>query len=104
MLFKKIPGDPQLHFFISKCKYCGKEYIKVQNKTGLCSDDCRCKSTQDSKAKYQQKRRLQIKNGTLIERDKPLGTMYLSKHAFVDDWDRELSSIRKECRRSGVKS
>ena len=104
MLFKRIPGDPQLRFEVRKCKYCGKKYIKLQNKTSLCSDECRHKSTQDSKAKYQQKRRLQIKNGTLIERDKPLGTMYLSKHAFVDDWDRELSSIRKECRRIGVKS
>ena len=95
MLFKRIPGDPQLRFEVRKCKYCGKKYIKLQNKTSLCSDECRHKSTQDSKAKYQQKRRLQIKNGTLIERDKPLGTMYLSKHAFVDDWDRELSRDRK---------
>ena len=70
---------------ISKCKYCGKPYTKTENKTAFCSDKCRHKSIQDSKAKYQRKRRLQIKRGTLIERDK------------------QLESIIKERRRIGVK-
>ena len=102
MLFKKIPGDPQLRFFVSKCKYCGKDYIKLQNKTGLCSDECRHKSNQDSKARYQQKRRLLIKHGELVEYDKELGTTFLSGHALVDNWNHEHQRILAEKGRVGI--
>ena len=104
MLFHKIPGDPQLRFYISKCKYCGTTYTKTENKTMYCSDKCRHKSKQDSKAKYQRKRRKLIKDGILISNERNyIGTGLLSKHAN-NNFKKEHESILKECRRIGVKS
>lgn len=102
MLFHKIPGDPQARFYISKCKYCGTKYVKTENKTAFCGDECRCKSKQDSKAKYQRKRRKLIRDGELVSNEaKYIGTGYLSKHP-QNDFKDELASILKEKRRIGV--
>lgn len=104
MLFHRIPGDPQARFYISKCKYCGTKYIKIENKTGFCSQECRCKSIQDSKAKYQRKRRKLIRDGELVSNERVyIGTGFLSKHAN-SDFKREHASILKECRRLNVKT
>ena len=88
---------------ISKCKYCGKTYTKTENKTAFCSDECRHKSKQDSKAKYQRKRRKQIREGTLISNERNyIGTGLLSKHANPD-FKKEHKNILKERQRIGVK-
>lgn len=103
MLFKRVPGDPQLYYYISKCKYCGTTYIKTENKSGFCSDECRRKSIQDSKARYQRKRRKLIRDGVLISNERNyIGTGLLSKHAN-NDWSKEHKSILKELKRIGVK-
>lgn len=102
MLFRKIKGDPQLRWYISKCKYCGTTYTKTQNRTMFCSNECRTKSKQDSKAKYQRKRRKLIRDREIISNERNyIGTGLLSKHANKD-FKKEHHSILKECRRIGV--
>ncbi len=102
MLFHRIPGDPQARFYISRCKYCGTKYVKIANKTAFCSDECRCKSKQDSKARYQRKRRKLIRDGELVSNENNyVGTGFLSKHRRTNFKD-EYLSILKEKRRIGV--
>ena len=103
MLFRRKPNDPQAYYYLSTCKYCGQLFIKFQNKSCFCSDECRHKSKQDSKASYQRKRRKLIKDGVLISNENNyVGTGFLSKHANPD-FKREYKSIRKECGRIGLK-
>ena len=103
VLYRMIPGDPQARFYISKCTYCGRSYIKLQNRTCLCSDDCRIKSTQDSKAKYQRKRRRLIREGVLLTNESNyVGTGFLSKHANKN-FKIEHSHVLKEIKRIGIK-
>lgn len=103
MLFHKIPGSPQLRFYLSRCVYCGKLYIKTENRTTYCSHDCRHKSIQDSKARYQRKRRKLIKDGELISNENNfIGTTFLSKHP-QKDFKKEHENILKEARRLGVR-
>ena len=104
MLLKKIPGDPQTRFYVAKCKYCGKLFIKVTNRSTLCSYDCKVKSNQDNKAKYQRKRRKLINDGVLISNESnQLGTstVLLSK-TIKDNFKDEHSVILKEKRRVGL--
>lgn len=106
MLLKKIPGEEQTRFYISKCKYCGKPYFRQHNKNTLCSYRCKIKSQQDSKAKYQRKRRKDIQNGNLIVRDKQqLGTstVLLSKER-KPTFEEEHLVILREKRRVGILS
>lgn len=106
MLLKKEPGEAQTKFYVSKCKYCGRSFIKVENRSSLCSYKCRVKSTQDNKAKYQRKRRKAINNGSLIVRDKEqLGTstVLLSK-SIKPTFEEEHSVILKEKQRVGILS
>ena len=106
MLLKKIPGTSQTRFYVSKCRYCGKPFIKVENRSTLCSYKCRVKSQQDSKAEYQRKRRKAINDGTLISNEtKQLGTstVYLSK-GIKSTFEDEHLVILKEKRRVGILS
>lgn len=106
MLLKKIPGQEQTMFYTAKCRYCGRLFIKFQNKTTLCSYRCRVKSKQDSTAKSQRKRRKAINDGSLIVRDKEqLGTstVLLSK-SIKSSFEEEHAVILREKRRVGLAS
>lgn len=105
MLLKKTyhlkDGTIQTTFYLSKCKYCGKLFIKFQNKTLYCSTECKCKSTQDSKAAYQRKRRKQIREGHLISNEtEKLGTIHFPKK--IGDWIEEQRRIKYAKRKAGI--
>lgn len=100
-LFDYNDGSIQTGFPLRKCKYCGKPYIKLQNKTLYCSQDCRNKTTQDNKAKYQRHRRQLIREGELISNEnKKLGTTYFPKHEC--DWKKEQELVKKAKRNAGI--
>ena len=104
MLFERIEGDPQVRFYIAKCKRCGKPFIKLENRTTLCSDECRDYNNQDNKAKYQRKRRKLIRDGVLISNENnQLGTstFRLSKK-IKKTWEEEHSAVLAEKRRVGL--
>lgn len=104
MLFKRIKGDPQARFYIGKCKRCGKPFIKLENRSTLCSYKCKQLNTQDNKAKYQRKRRKLINDGVLISNEtKQMGTstVYLSK-GIKPSFEEEHTVILKEKRRVGL--
>ena len=106
MLLRKIPGDPQTRFYVSKCKYCGKLFIKVHNKSMLCSYRCKVKSKQDSNAAYQRKRRKEINEGKLISNETNqvgTSTVYLSK-GIKPTFEEEHMVILKEKKRVGILS
>lgn len=105
MLLKKQiqypDGSIQTQFYKSTCKYCGRTFIKFENKTQYCTPECACKSTQDNKARYQRKRRKQINNGTLISNEnKKLGTTYFPKK--IGDWTEEHRRIKYAKRKAGI--
>ena len=93
MLLKKTLNDPQTQFYISKCKYCGRIFIKFENKTMY----CRIWAIREQKAKYQQKCRKLISN----ELREP-GTTFLSQHA-LSDFGLEERTVKRELKRIGVK-
>lgn len=104
MLFKRIDGDDQAYFYIGKCRRCGRPFIKFHNRSTLCSDKCKDFNTQDSKAKYQRKRRKLINDGVLITNEtNQIGTstVLLSKN-IKNTWDEEHNVILKEKRRVGL--
>ena len=106
MLLKKIPGEAQTRLYVAHCSYCGKPFIKVHNRSTLCSYKCKVKSTQDAKAQYQRKRRKDIREGNLIVRDKQqigTSTVLLSK-GIKDDFEEEHLVILREKRRVGILS
>ena len=95
MLFKKIPGDPQARFYTSKCKYCGKPYIKFQNATKFCSDTCRYYSDLEHTEERVRKHR---KNHSKTDNYWGLGTGYL--HGTPkNDFEDEHAAIQSEYRR-----
>lgn len=98
MLLKKTLNDPQTQFYISKCKYCGRIFIKFENKTGYCREACRTWAVREQKAKYQQKCRKLISN----ELREP-GTTFLSQHA-LSDFGLEERTVKRELKRIGVKT
>lgn len=105
MLLKKTDylkdGTIQTTFYLSKCQYCGKTFIKFQNKTLYCSTECKCKSTQDNKAAYQRKRRKQIREGHLISNEtEKLGTIHFPKK--IGDWIEEQRRIKYAKRKAGI--
>lgn len=104
MLYKRIKGDPQARFYIAKCRRCGKPFIKLHNRSTLCSDTCRQNNTQDNKAEYQRKRRKLIRDGELVSNEtKQLGTStYRLSKGIKDDWQKEHSAILAEKRRVGL--
>lgn len=100
-LFEHKDGSIQTGFALRKCKYCGKHFIKLQNKTLYCSQGCRDKSTQDNKARYQRQRRLLIRKGELISNEnKKLGTTYFPEYS--PDWQKEKELIKKAKRNAGI--
>lgn len=104
MLLKKTLNDPQTQFYISKCKYCGRIFIKFENKTGYCREACRTWALKEQKAQYQRKRRLSIKNGELISNEtREPGTTFLSQHA-LSDFGMEEKTVKRELKRIGVKT
>lgn len=105
MLLKKNikykDGTIQTQFYVTKCKYCGKRFIKFQNKTLYCSTECKCKSTQDNKAKYQRKRRKHIREGHLISNEtEKLGTIHFPKK--IENWIEERQRIKYAKRKAGI--
>lgn len=105
MLLKKEikldDGTIQTTFYVSKCKYCGKTFIKFQNKTLYCSTECKCRSTQDNKAKYQRKRRKSIREGHLISNEtEKLGTIHFPKK--IGDWLEERRRLKYAKRKAGI--
>ena len=108
MLFKKgekfKDGTVQMKFYISFCHYCGKPFVKIHNRSTLCSYECKVKSTQDNKAKYQRNRRKLINKGVLITNEaNQIGTstVLLSKN-IKNDFDEEHLAIMKEKKRVGL--
>lgn len=104
MLFKRIKGDPQARFYTSKCRRCGRLFIKFTNRSTLCSDECKTSNNQDNKASYQRKRRKLINDGVLISNEtKQVGTstVLLSKH-IKPTFEEEHSVILREKRRVGL--
>lgn len=94
-------GTIQTTFYTSKCKYCGKLFIKFQNKTLYCSTECKCRSVQDSKAAYQRKRRKQIREGHLISNEtEKLGTTFFPKK--IGSWIEEQRRIKYAKRKAGI--
>ena len=103
MLLKKTLNDPKTRFYISKCKYCGRVFIKFENKTGYCREACRTWAVREQKAKYQQKRRKLINDGELISNElREPGTTFLSQHA-LSDFGLEERTVKRELKRIGVK-
>jgi len=105
MLLKKQiklkDGTIQTQFYTYKCRYCGKTFIKTENKTMYCSENCKRKTTQDNKAKYQRKRRKSIREGHLISNEtQKLGTTYFPKK--IGDWTDELKRIKYAKRKAGI--
>lgn len=87
----------------SECKYCGKPFNKVHNREMYCSDTCCLNALREQKAKYQRKRRLNIKSGLIIvDEIKRYGVgsygTSLSEHPKSNFHD-ELVAIQKEKRR-----
>ena len=108
MLFKKgkkfKDGTVQMRFYVIKCKYCGKPFIKVHNRSTLCSYRCKVKCKQVSNAAYQRKRRKKINDGTLISNEtNQIGTttVYLSK-SKKNSFEDEYEVILKEKQRVGL--
>ena len=100
-LFEYADGSVQTGFALRECNYCGKHYIKLQNKTLYCSHDCRVKSTQDNKARYQRRRRQAIRNGELITNEnEKLGTTYFPEHNC--NWEKERELVKKAKRNAGI--
>lgn len=105
MLLKKLheyeDGSIQTCFETRTCKYCGRTYIKIQNKTLYCSPECKHKSTQDNKAKYQRKRRKLINDGELISNEtRKLGTVHFSKK--IENWVEEQKQVIYAKRKAGI--
>ena len=104
MLYKRYKGDPQARFYLAKCRRCGRLFIKLENRSTLCSERCKFFNTQENKAKYQRKRRKLINKGVLISNEtKQIGTstVLLSKHIHENPDDEHLA-ILKEKRRVGL--
>ena len=108
MLLKKgekfKDGTIQMKFYISICHYCGKPFVKIHNRSTLCSYECKVKSTQDNKARYQRNRRKLINKGVLISNEtNQIGTstVLLSKN-IKSDFEEEHNVILKEKKRVGL--
>lgn len=105
MLLKKEikypDGTIQTGFYISKCKYCSKNYIKVQNRTMYCSDKCRQYSRKEQKESYNRKYRLKYNNKS--DTYWGLGSGYLGEHRHAD-FEKEISAINMERKRLKLKS
>lgn len=87
----------------AKCKWCGKAFFKKHNKQMYCCDHCRSSALKEQKAKYQRKRRKDIRDGVLISNENEyVGTGYLSQHR-QEDFDDELAAIHKEMRRFRIR-
>ncbi|WP_305554581.1 hypothetical protein [Methanobrevibacter sp. V74] len=105
MLLKKSyecsDGSIQTCFATYTCKYCGKTFIKFENKKMYCSIECACKSTQDNKAKYQRKRRKLINSGELVSNEtRKLGTIHFPEE--IGDWVDELKRVKYAKRKAGI--
>lgn len=99
MLFKKLDGESQVRFYIAKCKYCGKKFIKFENRTVYCSNNCKHFSRLEQKAEYQRKRRKLINEGHLVSNEsRYVGTGFLSANRNVN-FDVESQSIKRELAR-----
>lgn len=104
MLFKRIKGDPQARFYVGKCRRCGNLFIKLENRSTLCSLECKNLNTQDAKAKYQRKRRKLINDGVLVSNEtNQIGTstVLLSKN-IKPTFEEEHLTIQREKRRVGL--
>ena len=96
-----LDGSIQTCFATYKCKYCGKTFIKFENKKMYCSTECACKSTQDNKAKYQRKRRKLINSGELVSNEtRKIGTIHFPEK--IGDWVEELKRIKYAKRKAGI--
>ena len=86
-------------YYKDTCQYCGKPFNKGYKTEKYCCDDCRKKAKQDSNARYQQKRRKNIKYGYLVSNENEhIGTNYLSSKPR-DNFDDEQAAILKEMKR-----
>lgn len=103
MLYEKSQGEPQVRFYVSKCKYCGKTFIKFQNKTCYCSSQCRSYAAQDQKASFARKYRRMIREGLMVRKETYLGTGCLTENP-LGNFEDELLRVRKELNRIGVKT
>lgn len=83
----------------AECKWCGKKFFKEHNKQMYCCDFCRSQALKEQKARYQRKRRKDIRDGVLVSNENNyVGTGFLSQHR-QEDFDDELAALEKEMRR-----
>lgn len=76
----------------TKCKWCGKEFIKNHNRQMYCSDNCREYARQEQKLQYNKKYR---KNIIKDDYYYGLGSGGLGKHKS-NSFDKEIQIIKKE--------
>lgn len=85
----------QTRFYTSKCQYCGRLFIKTENKTCYCSDKCRRYAHMEQQAKHMRRKRRLISNGELLANHKKLGTGRLGSKPR-SDFNKEHTIIKKE--------
>lgn len=105
MLLKKDikldDGSIQTRFYVSKCNYCGKTFIKFQNKTLYCSDDCKKYSNLEHTCERVRQFRKRYKNVT--QNNNWIGTGHLGNHTS-GDWETEKLLIFRERKRLKLKT
>ena len=90
----------QTQFYVTKCKYCGKTFIKFENKTMYCTDKCKYYSTLEHTNKRVRKHR---RNDTIKHSSKWIGTGHLGHHTS-GDWETEKLLIVRERKRLKLKT
>lgn len=89
---------------VARCKACGKEFVKKQNKQQYCCDDCRDvalkQQWRNASHKYYHKHKYEWGS----TRRYGLGTGTLGPHPNVDDFDCEMLTVKKELVRLRLKS
>lgn len=98
MLFEKS-DDGQARFYLSRCRYCGKVFIKFYNATIYCSSECRGNATKEHTLKRVQRFYREHGRGC----NKWVGTGMLGCHRHEDE-DYELLMITREIKRLKLKT
>lgn len=105
MLLQKTNPDNddwiQTTFTISKCKYCGRPYIKTHHSTKYCNDKCRHYAHIEQQAEHMRNKRRQQRNGTLTNNTKILGTTRIGC-TRQKNFTKEYQTIHRELQRINI--
>ena len=92
--------NPKRDYGRAYCKWCRKPFTKTHHSMKYCSGKCKLNALREQKAKYQAKRRLLAKKGTLVlpeYRKYGLGSYGTSHTAHrKSDFTKEYERIQKE--------